>query len=251
MKVVLLAVDDEFAGLMQQHLYRCHPEWIVGSVISTSVMHQKSSWEAALYVMRHSGVVYLARMAHMKIVRKLLNNGDTPLPSAFARRHNVEEYRTENINGTECLSKLRSWAPDLMISTNFSQYVGRQAREIPSVGAWNLHKSYLPYYRGMAPSFHALLEEAPFAGATLHVMSKGFDTGDILTQVKVPIDRGDTVYELNKRTADAGGRLLVEFLQDLDPGRITAVPQPPGDWRSYTYPTRADLRAFRSKGHRF
>jgi methionyl-tRNA formyltransferase len=103
----------------------------------------------------------------------------------------------------------------------------------------------------MAPNFHALLEGAKSVGATLHVLAKGFDTGDILTQVNVPVQEGDTVYELNRRTADAGGLMLVEFLEGLDPNNVRAIPQPEGDWRTYTYPTRADLRAFRRKGGRF
>jgi folate-dependent phosphoribosylglycinamide formyltransferase PurN len=251
MRVVFLAVDDEFAGLMQKHLYERHKDWIVGSVISSSFVYRKSRLGAAAFLIRHSGFGYVAQMIKMKIIRKLHQRGQKLFPTALAKRHQVEQYRTSNINGEESLAKLRSWNPQVMISTNFSQYVGKHARGIPTVGAWNLHKSHLPQYRGMAPNFHALLEGATSVGATLHVLAKGFDTGDILIQVDVPVQEGDTVYELNKRTADAGGRMLVEFLEGLDPGNVRAIPQPEGDWRNYTYPTRAELRAFRRQGGRF
>jgi methionyl-tRNA formyltransferase len=139
----------------------------------------------------------------------------------------------------------------LIISTNFSQYVGKEARAIAAAGAWNLHKSYLPHYRGMAPNFFALMEGAESVGATLHVLAKGFDTGDILDQVKLTVAPGDGVYDLNKRTADAGGRALLSFLERVDLSAIRAMPQPAGNWRTYSFPSRADVRAFLRKGCRF
>lgn len=250
-RVVFLAVDDEFAGLMQQYLYGAHHDWIVGSVISSSLLHRKNNLAAAVFLMRRSGGMYLAQMVKMKVLRKLVKPGPVLTPTSLARKHGVEIYRTRDINSEESLTKLRSWKPDLIISTNFSQYVGKKAREVAAMGAWNLHKSYLPHYRGMAPNFHALLEGAKSVGATLHMLAKGFDTGDILTQIEVPVEEGNTVYDLNRRTADAGGRLLLDFLDRFDPKNVRITPQPPGDWRSYSYPTREDLRAFRARGCRF
>jgi folate-dependent phosphoribosylglycinamide formyltransferase PurN len=250
-RVVFLAVDDEFAGLMQQYLYAAHHDWVVASVISSSLLHRKNNVAAALFLVRRSGCMYLAQMVKMKILRRLVQAGPVVTPTSLARKYGVEIYRTRDINSEESLAKLRSWKPDLIISTNFSHYVGKKAREMAAHGAWNLHKSYLPQYRGMAPNFHALLEGARSVGATLHMLAKGFDTGDILTQVEVPVENGNSVYDLNRRTADAGGRLLAEFLETFDPANVRVTPQPPGEWRSYSYPTRADLRAFRARGCRF
>jgi folate-dependent phosphoribosylglycinamide formyltransferase PurN len=251
MRIVFLAVDDEFAGLMQRFVYERHPEWVTLSVISTSLLYRKSNVGAALFLARHSGFKYIGEMIRMKIVRQLMNGRGGISAGALAKKHNVETYYTADINGVESLAKLRAQKPDLIISTNFSQYVGKDVRAIPSAGAWNLHKSYLPQYRGMAPNFYALLEGAESVGATLHVLAKGFDTGDILDQVKLPIEPGDGVYALNKRTADAGGRMLLRFLEQVDLASIQAIPQPDGNWRTYTYPARRDVRAFTQKGCRF
>jgi methionyl-tRNA formyltransferase len=103
----------------------------------------------------------------------------------------------------------------------------------------------------MAPNLYALLEGAKSVGTTLHILEKGFDTGPVLDQREVAIRAGDTVYELNKRTADVGGRMLLDFLERLDPTELQGTPQPDGDWPTYSYPTRAQIRAFRRKGCRF
>jgi hypothetical protein len=182
MRVVFLAVDDEFAGLMQKYIYERHPEWVVGCVISSSLLYRKSNLGAAFFLAKHSGFMYMGQMIKMKIIRQLLNGRGAISATALARQHGVDLYYTTDINSGDGMAKLRGWRPDVVISTNFSQYVGKEARNVPAAGSWNLHKSYLPHYRGMAPNFYALAEGAGSVGATLHVLAKGFDTGDILGQ---------------------------------------------------------------------
>jgi folate-dependent phosphoribosylglycinamide formyltransferase PurN len=252
MRIVLLALDDEVAGEMQRFLYENRPDWIIGSVISSCMIYRYSRLGAILLVLRKSGPVFLAEMIRVKMLRHFLARRRRLLPSQIAQSHGVEQFVTANINSPESVVKLRSWNPDLIISTNFSHYIGKTVRDfIAPYGCWNVHKSLLPQYRGMAPSFHALLEGATEVGATLHVVSKGFDTGDLLAQVKVPVTKADSVYSLNRNTSQAGGKLLASFLENYDPGSTTATPQPDGPWKNYTYPTPAEVRSFRKQGLHF
>ena len=252
MRIVLLAVDDEFAGEMQRFLYDKHPDWIVGSVISSCAIYKHTKLSGMAFVLRKSGIVFLAEMIRMKLLRAFLDRKRRSFPSKLAEAHGVEQFVCANINDAASVQKLRDWKPDLIISTNFSHYIGKTARESIAVhGCWNLHKSYLPYYRGMAPSFHALLEGAKKVGATLHVVSKQFDDGDLLDQVEVPVTDADSVYSLNRRTSEAGGRMLVSFLEKFDPKTTKATPQPAGTWNYYTYPSKDEVRRFRAKGLKF
>jgi folate-dependent phosphoribosylglycinamide formyltransferase PurN len=251
MRIVFLAVDDAFAGRMQQYVYESHPEWVVGSVISTRAIYKKSKIGATLFVLRRSGLRYGMEMFRMKVMRKMAGSDVQTRPSEFAKRHGVERYYSENINDAESLRQLERWSPDIVISTNFSHFVGARARKVARISTWNLHKSYLPYYRGMAPSFYALLDQATEVGATLHVISEGFDTGDIIRQVRVPVTSSDTVYSLNQNTSDAGGRMLAELLERENPAQIVPTPQPAGDWPNHTYPTRQQVKTFLDRGLRF
>jgi hypothetical protein len=57
----------------------------------------------------------------------------------------VQPFRTANINDLRSVTKIRSWNPDLNISTNLSHYAGMTVREsVAEQGGWNLHKSLLP-----------------------------------------------------------------------------------------------------------
>jgi folate-dependent phosphoribosylglycinamide formyltransferase PurN len=251
MRLVFLAVDDEFAGRMQQYIYARHADWVVGSVISTCAIYKKSSLGAMAFVMQQSGVRYCAEMFRMKVIRRITRAGDTIRPSDFARKYGVETFYSGNINSEEGINRLKSWSPDLVISTNFSHYIGARVREVARVGTWNLHKSYLPHYRGMNPSFYSLLNGEKQSGATLHKIAKGFDTGDIIKQVRIPIALDESVYSLNLKTSDVGGRMMAEFLEQAELDSIVATEQPQGDWPSLTYPDREAVRVFLSKGLRF
>jgi folate-dependent phosphoribosylglycinamide formyltransferase PurN len=251
MRIVFLAVDDEFAGSMQRYLYERHPEWVVGSVISTCAIYKKSKLGAMVFVIRRSGFRYGAEMFKMKVIRKFLQAGTQIRPSELARKHNVETLYSKDINDDAGIARLNSWSPDIVISTNFSHYVGRRVREIARVGTWNLHKSYLPHYRGIGPSFYALLNGEKRVGVTLHKIEKGFDTGDVVRQVEIPVVPGDTVYSLNQKTSDAGGRMMAQVLEEAEHQRPVLAPQPAGNWPNYSYPTPDQIRAFREKGLRF
>jgi methionyl-tRNA formyltransferase len=250
-RIAFLAVDDEFAGSMQSFLYARHPEWVVGSVIATQSIYRKSPIKAFWFVLRKSGFRYGAEMFKMKVVRRISGGAIKPSPTRLAKEHRVPLHFSSDINSDESLQQLRDWSPDVVIATNFSHYVGAKARGIARLGTWNLHKSYLPHFRGMAPSFYALLRGEKHAGATLHEISKGIDTGNILCQEAVEIVRNDSVYTLNQRTSEAGGRMLAEFLEHNEASRIQSYPQPSGDWPYYTYPSPADVRLFLRKGLRF
>lgn len=253
MRILFLAVDDEFAGEMQRYVYQSHPEWVIGSVLATQAIYKHNPAQAGLMVLKKSGPRYLVEMAKMKILRRLVATDDESgvTPEKLAEQHGVPIHRSANINEQTSLDWLRSHDPDLIISTNFSHYVGKTARDIARVGSWNLHKSYLPANRGMAPSFYALLNDDAHAGVTLHVLEKGFDTGAIVDQRKVDIGPNDTVYDLNQQSSTTGGQMLAEFVHETPLDEITTTEQPPGDWPDHTYPSPADIRRFRRAGHAF
>ena len=252
LRIVFLAADDEFAGEMQRFLYARHPDWIVGSVISSHPIYKRSRIGAVLFVLRRSGFIFLSEMIRIRLTGGLLYRKKRVFPSHLARAHNVDVLVSSNINDARSVATLRAWHPDVIISTNFSHYIGTTVRESTArYGCWNLHKSLLPHYRGMAPSFHALLEGATTVGATLHVVAKELDVGDVLSQAEVCVSNTDSVYSLNRRTAVAGGRLLAAFLESYDPTSIKATPQSGNGRPNYTYPTRAEVKRFRRMGLKF
>ncbi|MCL2669440.1 MAG: hypothetical protein FWE89_02030, partial [Syntrophaceae bacterium] len=92
-------------------------------------------------------------------------------------------------------------------------------------GAFNLHGSLLPSYRGRCPVNWVLIHGETQTGVTLHHMVAKADAGDIVGQKLVPIDRSDRAVTLYRKLCAAAGTLLDEFLPPLITGKAPRIRQ--------------------------
>lgn len=92
-------------------------------------------------------------------------------------------------------------------------------------GAINLHASLLPKYRGPAPIQWAIMNREPETGVTTMKMDRGVDTGDILLQARTPILPDDTSATVHDRLSSIGADLMVDTLDGILAGAISAIPQ--------------------------
>jgi len=83
---------------------------------------------------------------------------------------------------------------------------------------YNLHPGYLPWGRGYYPIFWALWEDTP-AGATLHEINEGIDTGSIVDQIQVKYDIEDTGGSLFQRIRQAEKELLIKYYPQIREGK--------------------------------
>lgn len=95
-----------------------------------------------------------------------------------------------------------------------------------SVVCINVHPSYLPWGRGWRPPAFALARQEP-AGATLHMMDAGVDTGQIIVRgssdarTRVTYDVADTVKTLYEAVHKAEKELLWEWWPHIVSGEYT------------------------------
>jgi methionyl-tRNA formyltransferase len=101
------------------------------------------------------------------------------------------------------IEKIKKMNVDLGISISFDYLIRKEVFNLPGKGCVNLHTAYLPYNRGQYPNVWAIVENTP-AGITLHKIDDKIDTGEIISQVEVPIEPYDTGLSLfNKLQAGA------------------------------------------------
>ena len=91
----------------------------------------------------------------------------------------------------------------------------------------NLHISYLPFNRGADPNLWSFLEDTP-KGVTIHQIDPGIDTGQILAQQAVVMDKKDTLASSYQRLGRSIESLFAETWPQLLAGRIRPTPQPDG-----------------------
>ena len=80
---------------------------------------------------------------------------------------------------------------------------------------FNLHFSFLPSYKGMYPSVWPILNFEEYGGVTLHEIDRGIDTGDIIKQFRIKIDKQETVNTLYRKYISDGTQLVQQNFQTL------------------------------------
>ena len=142
-----------------------------------------------------------------------------------ATEHNIEVFQPVKIKTPEAVEVLRSYGADLFVVAAFGQILSKEILDMPKYGCVNIHASLLPKYRGAAPIQWAILDGEKETGVTIMQMNEGLDTGDMLTKVIVPIEDTDTGESLFDKLAEAGAKLLVETIPQIEAGTITPQPQ--------------------------
>jgi phosphoribosylglycinamide formyltransferase-1 len=84
----------------------------------------------------------------------------------------------------------------------------------------NIHPSLLPAFPGLAGQRQALDYGVKVAGATVHFVDEGVDTGPIIAQACVTVSEGDTEETLAARILAEEHRLYPEAIRLFAEGRL-------------------------------
>ncbi len=106
--------------------------------------------------------------------------------------------------------------------------------------ALNIHMGLSPYYRGSSCNFWALYDANPsHVGATIHMLSKGLDSGDMLFHCVPKLLDGDTAFDFTMRSVAVAHRGLVDTVNG---GEIFSMPRVAQDKsREVRYTRNADF----------
>ncbi len=117
---------------------------------------------------------------------------------------------------------------DAAVVVAFGQILPRAVLEAPRLGAFNLHASLLPRWRGAAPIQRAIMAGDEVTGAQVMRMTEGLDEGPIILSETVRIGPLDTAGSLSERLAMVGAGLLPRALAAVERGGATETPQAAG-----------------------
>ncbi|WP_297779662.1 methionyl-tRNA formyltransferase [Blautia sp.] len=143
-----------------------------------------------------------------------------------AMKYNLPVYQPKKVREPEFVEVLRDLKPDVMVVAAFGQIISKEILEMPKYGCINVHASLLPAYRGAAPIQWAVINGDKESGVTIMQMDEGIDTGDMIEKVVVPIAEDETGGSLFDKLSQAGAKLCVKVLQDLEDGKAVREKQP-------------------------
>ena len=165
-------------------------------------------------------------------VRLVATHRDDPGENVFfesvaqlARERGLDVEMPEDPNAPEFVKRLQAIAPDFIFSFYYRRMLSPVLLATARRGAYNMHGSLLPRYRGRAPVNWAILEGERETGATLHEMVAKPDAGGIVAQEAVPIGENDLAIDVFRRVTDAAETALRRALPALLDGTARAAPQ--------------------------
>jgi methionyl-tRNA formyltransferase len=196
-------------------------------------MNSHATARAVVFAYHDVGVRCLRTLlAHGVDVPLVLTHVDSPSENIWfdsverhARWHGIPVLTPENPNVPQVIEQIRGAQPQFLFSFYYRHMLGAQILALPTRGAYNMHGSLLPKYRGRVPVNWAVLRGERETGATLHAMTAKPDAGEIVDRQAVPILPDDTAVEVFRKVCVAAEIALDRVLPALIAGSAPHVAQ--------------------------
>jgi methionyl-tRNA formyltransferase len=199
-----------------------------------------SAMRAVVFAYHNVGVrclkVLLARGVDVALV---ITHEDNPSETIWfesvaelCREHAIDCITPADPSAADLFEKVKEAQPDAIFSFYYRHMLPIALLQLAKDGAFNMHGSLLPKYRGRVPINWAVLHGETETGATLHEMAAKPDAGAIVAQTAVPILPDDTAHEVFGKVVVAAEQTLWNVLPKMLAGQ---TPRLPNDIASGSY----------------
>lgn len=131
-------------------------------------------------------------------------------------------------------ASLEALQPDVMVVAAYGLILPQWTLDLPKYGCLNIHASLLPRWRGAAPIQRAIEAGDEYSGVGIMQMEAGLDTGPILLEKKLPIERMNAA-QLHDALAALGAEAIVDALTKLQANGAEAFEPQVQDVAGVTY----------------
>jgi len=155
--------------------------------------------------------------------------GLAPQPSAVARqaeRIGLPVLTPKTLRGEDALTAMQAHGADAAVVVAYGLILPKPILDAFPLGAFNVHASLLPRWRGAAPIHRAVIAGDKETGVTIMQMEEGLDTGPIVLQRPITIAPDATAGDLHDDLARLGASLMAIALGALERGSLQLTPQP-------------------------
>src|SRR5215203_3310420 len=142
-----------------------------------------------------------------------------------ARRLRLPVLTPTTLRTSEAEATFRAHAADAAVVVAYGLMLPKAILDAVPLGAFNLHASLLPRWRGAAPINRAIMAGDSETGVMVMRMEEELDAGPVTLGERVPIGRDMTAGELHNVLAPLGSSLMSRALDALERGTLTLMPQ--------------------------
>lgn len=141
----------------------------------------------------------------------------------YAIEKGLPLFQPEQLQSESFIKTLKTLKADVFVVVAF-RMLPKIVWSIPPKGTFNLHASLLPNYRGAAPINWAIIKGEKLSGVTTFMIDQAIDTGQIILQEALPLEKDETAGSLHDKLALLGGQLILKTLSAIEAG-ISTRPQ--------------------------
>ena len=193
----------------------------------------ENPYSAVVFAYHDVGARCLAVMlAHGVKVELVVTHSDDPDENVWfesveklARANDLEVATPDDPNSPEFLQRLTDISPDFIFSFYYRFMLSPAVLATAMRGAFNMHGSLLPKFRGRSPVNWAVLRGESSTGATLHEMVEKPDAGRIVDQFPVPVLPDDRAIDVFRKVTVAAELLLDRSLPGVLDGMAPLITQ--------------------------
>lgn len=135
------------------------------------------------------------------------------------KNHSFATHQTEDYGNPETMEFIQGLKPDLLL-VHTGYWVGKKLRNIVNGRVIGGHPGITPEYRGVHSPFWAIFNGEPEkVGYTVFWLDNGVDTGDILHQSTIPIEKGDSYFTLSWKGMIGIAKNQARIIKELEKGK--------------------------------
>lgn len=144
---------------------------------------------------------------------------------SLCEENEIEITVGKNLKNKEFIDFFKSIEPEVIISTGFDTLIPKEILDTAKIGAFNLHPSLLPKYRGGNPYFWVIKNNEKKTGITVHFMTEKFDRGDILFSETILIDEKETLGSLFFKISNLMPDVFLKLINKIKNNDLKGIPQ--------------------------
>lgn len=257
MNIVILTNDNFFCFTFIKNLLELRKNDIKLIVFSSALIGKKSTFASIKWALKNTGFRHTAFklliygiFRSMTMICRLLPF----IPNQYsfylwAKHNNMNYISSANINNEELVQQIQAANPELIILANMNQIVRKQIIEISPKGCINTHCGPLPRYGGISPYVWALANNEDYSAATIHYLEEGLDTGDIIVQKRINVEKNDSAFSLFYRCCLLAGTLLPKVVDEIEAGTVTSYKQDLSKKTYFSWPTKECVKQLHKNGY--
>lgn len=142
----------------------------------------------------------------------------------YAEKENIKILQPEKLKNENFINELKELNADLFVVVAF-RMLPKAVWSLPKYGTINLHASLLPNYRGAAPINWAIINGETKTGVTTFFIDEKIDTGKIILQKEIEIEKTDNAGTLHDKIMTQGAELLLITIEVIKNKNYKQIPQ--------------------------